>query len=131
MMAMDADCEPILRGLKVTSILQLLPGPIVAGANGQFETKPKSPSPAIDWIVSAALPLLVSTDCLLALVVPTPCEPKLSVGGFSVTLDTGAAVPLPDRVIECGEPVASVLIEILPGRLPAALGVKVMLTVQD
>ena len=53
--------------------------------------------------------------------------PKARVVGAKLTLD---AAPVPGRLIVCGPPVALSVTVIVPGRLPAAVGVNVTLMEQ-
>ena len=53
--------------------------------------------------------------------------PKVRVVGAKLALD---AAPVPERATVCGLPVALSVTVIVPGRLPAAVGVKVTLMEQ-
>jgi hypothetical protein len=72
-------------------------------------------------IVSAAVPVFVSVEVCEPLVVPTRCEPKARLVGFSETDGAGVA-PVPLRPRTCGLPLALSAIETLAVRLPAAPG---------
>ena len=78
--------------------------------------------------VSAAAPVLVSLTVCTALLVPTACAAKLSDAGLSDT--TGAAMPVPLRLIVLGLLTASLVITRLPLKAPTETGANVTLMLQ-
>jgi hypothetical protein len=91
-------------GMNVMEIMQLEP-PFNVLPQLVVSAKPLPPVMAILLMLSVAFPVLVSVAICAALGVPT-VEVKLSVPGVSDTAGTGAVVPVPLSVTECGEPPA-------------------------
>jgi hypothetical protein len=120
---------PVAVGVKVTLIVQLAP---VATLDPQLLACAKSPgfvpATAIEEIVRATLPLLVSVTGCEALGVPTAWLLKVKL--LAETPATGA-VPVPVRLTVCGLPLALSVIVRVPVRVPVAVGVKVTLIVQE
>ena len=90
----------------------------------------KSPVVEIAAIVNVALPVLVTVMVCAEVVVPVVWLPK-----FRLTLDkpiagATALVPVPNKRITCGLPVALSTMTTEPRSTPVALGVKVTLMVQ-
>src|SRR5687768_15108270 len=75
----------------------------------------------IPEIARSAVPELPSENVVLA-VVPALMVPKLCEPGARLATGSGTAVPLPASVTTCGEPEASLAIEIEPARGPVAVG---------
>jgi hypothetical protein len=80
-------------------------------------------------ILSVAVPVFVSVTICAALCVPTPCAEKLTLVVENVA--TGAAVPVPLNVEDCGLPAASSFTSIEAERDPATVGANVTCTVHD
>ena len=119
---------PLLVGVKVTAIVQLLPTAIgVEVEQVVLVPRAKSPLAANAVIVSGLLPVFVSVANCSAAVVPTTVLPKLRLDGFS---DTPGAVPVPLSVTVWIPPLASSVIVIPPVRTPLAVGVKATAIVQ-
>ena len=78
-------------------------------------------------MLSVAVPVFVKVADCPALVVPTNCVVKVKV---LVLSETAGAMPVPDKLIVCGEPVALSVIETVAVRVPVAVGVNVTVTVQ-
>jgi len=79
-------------------------------------------------MVSVALPLLESVTVCAELVVLTTWLPKAMAAGFSLT--AGPFTPVPERLTICGLPSALSATDSAATRGRAAVGVKVMETVQ-
>ncbi len=79
-------------------------------------------------MVSVALPLLESVTVCAELVVPTDWLPKAIAAGL--TLTAGPFTPVPERLTICGLPRALSATDSEATRARAAVGVKVMETVQ-
>jgi hypothetical protein len=75
---------------------------------------------------SAALPVLVSVTVCAALVVPTSVVKVSGPVAESETTGAGAAVPVPVRVTDCGEPAALSASETDAVKVAADAGVKVI-----
>jgi hypothetical protein len=75
-------------------------------------------------MVSAALPLLASAATWAPLAVPT-VEVNVSTGGVSVAAGAVAAVPVPLKLVVCGEPDALSATESVAAKLVADAGVNV------
>lgn len=120
---------PAVVGVKVTEIVQLAPAATLVP---QLCVSAKSPEAAIDAMVRAALPELVSFTVCAALVVPSVCEAKVRLVGERVTVGavTTGVSPVPLKVTVCGEPVALSTTVIAPALIPVAVGVKVTETIQ-
>jgi hypothetical protein len=112
-------------GVKVTVKLQKAPAP---SPLPQLFVTAKSPLTVMLAKLSAAAPMLVNAIVFAALLVPSVCAAKLSEAGLSET--TGAAKPVPLKLIVSGLLAALLLITMLPLRAPTAVGVKVTLIVQ-
>jgi hypothetical protein len=88
-------------GANVTLIVQVFAagaGGNVAGGIGQLFVCAKSPEAAMELMVNAPVPVLVSVTGFAALVVVSNCPPKLRFVGASPTPGTAAAVPVPLRL---------------------------------
>ncbi len=115
---------PVAVGRNVTLTVQLVPA---ASELPQLFDWAKSPDAAIEVMLNAALPVLLSVTLWALLLVPTFWVPKLSDVGL--TLAAGA-VPVPLNETLCGLPAASSVIVTEPMRVPVAVGVKLTLMVQ-
>ena len=82
-----------------------------------------APPIAIDDMLSAAFPLLVSVAVCAGLVVPVVAV-KVSEVGASDTTGTGTAVPVPVSATDCGEPVALSVTATVAPKLATEAGVK-------
>lgn len=83
----------------------------------------------IATIASGAVPVLVSATWVTMLE-PAMIAPNSTEVGATAIPGTGAGVPLPASVIECGEPAALEAMAITPARKPAAVGRNFTLSVQ-
>ena len=89
---------PTAVGVNITETVQLARA---ARLEPQVFVWAKSPEVAIELIVSAAVPVLVSVTVWAALVVPSVCEAKVRLVGESVTAGALAApVPVSDTVCD-------------------------------
>jgi hypothetical protein len=116
---------PVVVGVNATVSVQLPPD---ASVLEQLLVCAKSPVAAPIESGVATAPLFFTVTCWLELVVPTVCEGNVKLDGVGVTITV--PVPLPERLIICGEFVAWSVTEMLPERGPATEGVKVTLSVQ-
>ena len=87
----------------------------------------KSPLATLLLMLSTAPPVLLRVTVLAVLVVPTPCEPKFHDVGLATLV---LPWPVPVSAMLCGLPGALLAIVMLPLRVPIALGVNVMSSVQ-
>jgi len=78
-------------------------------------------------MLKGALPALLRVTVCAVLVTPTDWLPKARLVGERLT---AAAVPVPERLTDCGLPLALSVMLIEAVRLPLAEGVKVTLMVQ-
>jgi hypothetical protein len=125
----DAERLPAAEGVKVTLMVQLAPA---ATLDPQLLDCAKSLAfePVMDMpeIVSVTFPELVSvTDCA-TLAVPMDRLPKPRLDGETLT---AAAVPVPERVTDCGLPLALSATLSTAARLPLATGAKVTLMMHE
>jgi len=92
-------------GAKVTEIVQLAPAANDAPQLLGLIEQPRMGElgAEIPVMVSGALPVLLSVTVCAAEVVPAVAE-KLSDEGESEATGRGAAVPIPVKLIICGEP---------------------------
>lgn len=116
-------------GLNVTLIVQLFP---TAREVPQLLVWAKSPPfvpvRLIEVMVNAALPELLRVTTLAGLVVPTAWLAKETLTGKKAT---EGAIPVPLRGRECGLPLALSFTEMFAVRMPAAVGLKVVVMEQD
>ena len=122
---------PAMAGEKVTEMVQLAPaasdGPqLLVSLNRPISGELGAVMPVM---VNGTLPVLLSVTVCAAEVVPAVAE-KLSDEGESEATGRGAAVPIPVKLIICGEPVALSLTRMLPVTLPVVIGAKVTEIVQ-
>jgi len=132
MLMLSAVVAPAVVGVNVTFIVQLDPGlrlvtpvqvPVGESANGPAGSE-------MAMFDSTAVPVFESVMVWMGLVLPSWVV-KLSVEGASSTSGTAAAVPLPNRLTLCGDPIAlSATLRVTVGTLPVAVGVKVTAMVQ-
>jgi len=106
---------PAMAGEKVTEMVQLAPaasdGPqLLVSLNRPISGELGAVMPVM---VNGTLPVLLSVTVCAAEVVPAVAE-KLSDEGESEATGRGAAVPIPVKLIICGEPVALSLTRMLP-----------------
>lgn len=121
---------PVAVGAKLTEMVQLAPAPRLAGHVLVWVKSPGLvPLRAMLLIARAVLPVFVRVTPCAALVVPTSCEPKLSLDGARLTAGA-SGTPLPDRLTLCGLPVALSATCTEAVRVPAAVGLKVTEIVQ-
>jgi sorbitol-specific phosphotransferase system component IIC len=117
---------PAMAGEKVTEMVQLAPAPsdgpqLLVSLNRPISGELGAVMPVM---VNGALPVLLSVTVCAAEVVPAVAE-KLSDEGESEATGRGAAVPVPLRLIICGEPVALSVTRMLPVTPPVVTGAKV------
>ena len=120
---------PAARGLKFTLIAQLVPA---ASEVPHVLLWPKSapfvPEMLIEVMVNVALPVLLRVTTLAGLAVFTAWFANVMLPGDRAV--TGA-IPVPVRGTVCGLPKMLSLTAILAVRLPVAVGLKLVLMVQD
>ena len=123
---------PVVVGVNVTDIVQLLPLPAKVVPHGVVPpaTAAKSPLAPKESDVLAAVPVFLTVTIFAALVVPTVCAANVSLAGVTVTITVPSEAPVPDRLTVCGEFVAWSVIAIEPVRVPVVVGVNVTFTVQ-
>ena len=121
--------------MKTTPIWQLLPGASEAPQSGGVAvllsvTRLNGAATVMLLMTRLAKPVLVTVTFCAALVVLTVRAAKVSVVGAMLMPGTGIAVPIPVRLMLCGEPAA--LLATLTAPLSAATvsGVKVTLIAQ-
>jgi hypothetical protein len=90
----------------------------------------KSPLAATPEIVNVAFPVLVTVIVCATLVVPVVWLPKFKLTLEKPIAGAVALVPIPDKRITCGLPVALSTMTTDPRSAPVAVGVKVTLIVQ-
>jgi len=117
---------PVVTGAKVTEMAQLAPAAsdapqLLVSLNNPTRGELGAEMPVM---VNGALPVLLSVTVCAAEVVPAAAE-KLSDEGESEATGRGAAVPVPLRLIICGEPVALSVTRMLPVTPPVVTGAKV------
>jgi hypothetical protein len=117
-------CAPVTVGVKVTLMVQLAD---CASDAPQLVLRAKSPLATMLAMLSTAPPVLLRVTVWAALVVPTPCAEKLSALGLATLV---LPWPVPLRAMLCGLPGALLVMATLPVRVPLAVGVNVMLSVQ-
>ena len=88
------------------------------------------PPSAIELMVTAAEPVFVSVTGSTSLVVPVTVTGNASDAGLSVTVCVAAAVAVPFRATNCGEPVALSATESDAVSAPATVGLNSIETVQ-
>ena len=116
---------PRAAGVKTTLIVQLPPA---ERAEGQLLVCAKFPETVKPLTERVPVPVFVRVTFLALPVVPTICEPKVRETGLNEALRVN---PDPDRDMVCGLPAsASSVIDMVPERVPDAVGVKVTLRVQ-
>lgn len=122
---------PVVVGVNVTDMVQLLPLPASIVLHGVVPpaTAAKSPLAANESDV-LAVPVFLTVTIFAALVVPTVCAANVSLVGVTVTITVPAEAPVPERLTVCGEFEAESVTEIVPESDPVAVGAKVALTVQ-
>jgi hypothetical protein len=118
---------PALAGLKSTEIVQLalaasVAPHVVAVSANELAFVPVMEIPPV-VIVTVDVPVFVSVAICAAVVDPTAVLANDSVAGASVTVDV-VAVPVPVRLICCGEPVALSATFSVAVRLPVVVGWK-------
>lgn len=115
---------PVAVGVKITLIVQAVPGATVAA---QLLVWLKSPLATIAETLSMASPVLVRvTDCAA---LPVLTSWAANVSEEAERLATGA-IPVPLKVVVGAGPAALLLTLNEPLRLPRAVGVKTILIVQ-
>src|SRR2546428_801959 len=125
---------PGAAGVKLTPIVQLVPGATEPAPVGQVLPAAKAKSAACAPVMvmpvrfSGAPPLLVSVTFCAALVVPTRCSPNALLVAESVAV--GGVTPVPVSDTDCGLPAASSVMVSVAVRALAAVGVKVRLRTQ-
>jgi hypothetical protein len=115
---------PVVVGANLMLIWQLDP---IARDDLQVVVRVKLPLMAVLMLLSAAVPVFVKVTVCAALVVPTVCAANVRLVVERLAM---GAVPVPERVTVCGLVVALSVIVIVPGWLPAAVGVNVTLMEQ-
>ena len=130
-MLINALTGPVVVGLKVTPIWQLLPGATEAahsGGNDGASGTRLNGAPTLTALRSKlAKPVLVTTTLCRGLVVLTLCAPKVSAAGAKAMPGTAAPLPVPVRAMLWGLPGALLMMVMAPLRAAAVNGVKVML----
>jgi hypothetical protein len=125
--AVDA---PVVDGVKVTWIGQLLPPETDCTQSPEALVTEKlaalAPESDMLEIFSVALPGLERVSMSAALVVATVCDGNASVEGVSTACGAKAAIPLPLRVVVCGDPLALSATERIAVKSATDDGVKVM-----
>lgn len=111
---------PAVLGAKVTCSVADFPAAIVAPAARPVAVNPL-PGALTDEIVTVAVPELVTVEDN-TLFFPTVTFPNGKLAGFSVSFPTGAAVPVPERVIVVGEAGSLLVMEMLPVSSSAEVG---------
>jgi hypothetical protein len=112
---------PFTLGEKVTLMAQFAPAVTLLP---QVFVWAKSPLTATLVMASGPLPVFVRVSVLAGEVVPLATLPNAKLEGASCTV---GAVPVPVRETDCVPPGALSIIVSVPGRLPPAVGVNVML----
>jgi hypothetical protein len=113
---------PRVVGVNVTEIAQVAPAANVLGDSGQVvDACAKSPEVEIPEIVSGIVWLFFRVTLFLALAVPISWLAKVRLAGDKLT----GAVPVPLKVVVCGEFETLSLTVRVPVRPPSAVGVKV------
>ena len=126
---------PVPMGVNATPIWQLLPGASELAQSGGFALAGNGTrlngAPTL-MLLSARLakPVLVTVTFCVGLVVLTVCAAKVSTAGAMLMPGTGAAVPLPERLMRCGDPVALLATLMKPLIAATLRGVKVTLRAQ-
>jgi hypothetical protein len=117
---------PAAVGVKVMLIVQLAPGDTEL-PQVLLSVKSAGFVPVRETLVilSAVLPTLVSVTAWAALEVPTGVDGKTKLDADNFT-----CVPVPVSAMDCGLPASLSLMDTEAVRVPAAVGVKLMLIVQ-
>jgi len=120
---------PAVVGAKVTFSVAEFPAAIVAPAARPVAVNPL-PGVLTDEIVTVAVPVLVTVEDSW-LFFPTVTFPKGKLAGFNVSFPTGAAVPVPDRLIVVGEAGSLLVTETVPVSVSAVVGEYVTVRAAD
>jgi hypothetical protein len=126
--------DPASCGVNVTLTMQVACGMRLAGqllvCANSFEPGAKSEAATTDARARDAVPVLVNATVSAEEVVRTICGAKVSV--LTERVATGVPVKaVPESDMDCGESLAESVSVIVEVRVPAAMGVKVRVRVQD
>jgi hypothetical protein len=112
---------PVAAGVNVTLMVQVAPA---ATLDPHVWVAAKSPLAVTEFTASATAWLFFSCTLRAADVEPTVCAGKVRLAGLNVT----GSMPVPSSATLCGDPGAFVLTRAEPVLVPAAAGVKVIVS---